>query len=66
MREIVIKLSDDEYRRLLRIAKLDAEEYGFAAMSDDDYVKHEIYYGIESEIECGENYWGREEDATAK
>lgn len=64
MREIKIKLTDEEYKKLLRIATLDAIEYGdeCAYGTEEDKIQFAGDYAIRCGIECGEAYWGEYEE----
>lgn len=66
MKEIKIKISDDDYKRLLRIATLDAIECGneIAHKAEEDRIQFAGKYAIDCALESGEAYWGEynEED----
>ena len=64
MREIKIKISDDDYKRLLRIATLDAIECGneVAHKTEEDRIQFAGKYAIDCALESGESYWGNYEE----
>ena len=66
MKEIKIKITDEEYNRLLRIGTLDAVECGDKCIygTDEEIIQFVGAYAIRCGIETGEAYWGEynEED----
>lgn len=66
MKEIKIKISEKDYKRLLRIASLDAVECGdeCAYGTEEDKIQFAGKYAIDCALESGEAYWGEynEED----
>lgn len=66
MKEIKIKITDEEYKRLLRIGTLDAVECGDKCIygTDEEIIQFVGDYAIRCGIKTGEAYWGEynEED----
>lgn len=66
VKEIKIKITDEEYKRLLRIGTLDAIECGdkCAYGTEEERIQFVGGYAIRCGIETGEAYWGEynEED----
>lgn len=60
MKEIKIKISEEDYKRLLRIASLDAIECGdeSAYGAEEEKIQYGGCYAIQCAIETGEAYWG--------
>lgn len=64
MKEIKIKISDDDYKRFLRIASLDAVECGDESTygTEEEKIQYGGDYAIQCAIETGEAYWGNYEE----
>ena len=63
VREVSVRLSESDYKRLLRVAVLDFEECATFLNRDSQFVpsqlvKDALRRAVDVEIETGESYWG--------
>ncbi len=65
MRELKLTVTDDDYRRMLRIAYHDRTEVAgvsnaskYADFSEEGLIDFFLRYAVKSQIESGESYWG--------
>lgn len=59
MKELRIKISDEDYAKLTKIAERDAEEYG---NTKKEMFRRNLYYAIECFLQNSSAYYGLEED----